>query len=103
MTPEEVAVIEGLLDQKFYSADNWGVEPYLSPAEKQINKPILPTTNPATNRMGHPRNWLGPDTALVRAWFLSQEGNEHSGVFTDMFEALRWLMRQDQGGIWVNP
>lgn len=101
MTPEELDAIETVLDQKFYGGANWGVEPYLSPSEKQINKPILPTTNTSTNRMGHARNWPGPDTPLIEAWFFSQDDNQHTGVFTDMRLATDWLLRQEQGGMSV--
>ncbi len=102
-TASQLAQIEAVLDTKFYGADNWEINAYTSPSEKQINKPILPTTNRATNRMGHMRNYPGPDTPLVQAVFFNQQGNKVTAVFTDTDGALDWLLRQEQGGIQVQP
>lgn len=93
MTPEELLLAEQVLDLKFRG--EWEINPYLSPSEKMINKPILPETNPATNRMGHPRNWPGPDTPLVQAIFTSYNKTVHTGVFTEVNLAIEWLLRQD--------
>lgn len=103
LTADQLAEAEVVLDGKFYSGENWGIEPYLSPSEKTVNKPILPVTSNATGRMGHPRIYPGPDTALVEAYFFSVEGNRHSGTFTNTDDALRWLLRQEQGGRMVQP
>lgn len=89
----DLSQVESQFDTKFNG--KWEINPYLSPSEKIINKPILPETNPATNRMGHPRVWPGPDTPLVQAVFWSHDGNDHTGVFTQVEDAINWLMRQD--------
>jgi len=97
----DLAIVEQMLDEKFYGPQNWELNVYLSPAEQQRNKPILPTTDPTTGRMGHARNYPGPDTALVEALYIDVSGNEHTGVFTNTELALQWLLRQDQGGLQV--
>lgn len=93
MDEQELLIAEIALDRLF-GEDNWDVNPYMSPAEGKKNKPILPTTDRTTNRMGHPRNWPGPDTALVEAVFWSFDGNDHRGVFTDVKDAINWLLAQ---------
>lgn len=95
----ELSEVEVVFNERF-GVDGWDVKAYNSPAERQINKPILPTTS-ATNRMGHARNWPGPDTALVEAVFYSVDGNDHTMVFTTVEGAIDWLFEQDPktGGV----
>jgi hypothetical protein len=94
MDEQELIIAEIALD-RIFGEDNWDVRAYNSPAERTENKPILPTTNKATNRMGHARNWPGPDTSLIEAVFWSHDGNDHRMVFTDVRDAINWLNRQN--------
>lgn len=98
--PYDLAQVELDLNAKFGFA-GWEINPYLSPAEKAINKPILPVTDRGTNRMGHARNWPGPDTALVQAVFYDYALNEHTFVFTHTDDAITWLYRQDPSTLQV--
>lgn len=98
----DILAIETQLNEKFKGEEHWNVNPYLSPSEKASNKPILPGTNPATNRMGHPRNYPGPDTPLLEAEFMSFDGRWHTACYTTVEDALVWLLRQDPSTGQVN-
>lgn len=97
----QLSEVEALFNERF-GVDGWDVNAYNSPAERQINKPILPTTS-ATNRMGHARNWPEKDVPLVEAIFYSIDGNDHRLVFTGVEDAISWLFNQDPktGGVVV--
>jgi len=92
MTEDELLAIEEIFDSRF-GADGWSVDAYVSPAERPENKPILPTTSEATGRMGHPRNWIGPDVPLIEAKFRDYQQRWHSLVFTTTEDAIGWLGR----------
>lgn len=94
MDEEVLLEAEAEFDARF-GPTGWRVDGYLSPSEKAINKPILPTTSEVTGRMGHPRNWPGPDTPLIEAAFMDSKLRWHTLTFTTVEDAVMWLDRND--------